>query len=240
MAGAPEGFLAEARRRAEPRCSGFRVGAVARDADGGCHLGFNLEFGGFGLTVHAEQCAAVAALEGGSLPIYGLWVDAAPCGHCRQFLLEFGDPVLRFGGRRRRLGELLPDPFGPAALTGKASPLASHRRVELPSSMDPEALSGWAAATSHHAYSGVPSGLAAELQDGTLVTAGVVESVAFNPSITPLASLLIQLRAASLHVQTVRTVFLCEGEGPIHDPTATRRILRALAPGCAWQHVAWP
>lgn len=236
--GPPRALIAEARRHARARSSGFRVGAVAQDGDGGCHLGFNMEFGSFGLTVHAEQCAAVAAMESSPAPLRELWVDAAPCGHCRQFLLEFGDPVLHFGGKTRSLAELLPDAFGPVDLTGKPSPLTERRRELSPPSMDLETVARWAAAASHHPYTGVPSGLAAQLDDGSIVSAGVVESVAFNPTVTPLASLFIQLISEPQGVRALTRVVLCEGESPVHDATTQRRVLRRFAPSCTWRSVS--
>ncbi|MEM6368105.1 MAG: hypothetical protein AAF851_07345 [Myxococcota bacterium] len=235
-AGSPKTLMLEARRRARPDRSGFRVGAVALDAQGDAHLGFNLEFGSLGSTVHAEQCALVSAYESGPTQIESLWVDAAPCGHCRQFILEFGDPWLHFEGRRTRASALLPQAFSPKALTGSPSPLAKARSEAPPPSLELEALAQWAAQTSHHPYTRVPSGLAAVLNDGTLMTARVLESVAFNPSVTPLASLLIQLAQLQVDLQTLRIVLLHEGPSPVHDPDLARWMLRRLAPGCAWRH----
>lgn len=104
--------------------SRFRVGAAAlAESDGGHRVvtGCNVENVSYGLGLCAE-CGVVSALHatgGGRLRAL-VCVDAAgstltPCGRCRQVLFEHGGPELlieRPGGPRR-LGELLPDAFGP-------------------------------------------------------------------------------------------------------------------------------
>jgi cytidine deaminase len=76
----------------------------------------------YGLGLCAE-CSVVCALHstgGGTLRAL-VCVDGAgtllmPCGRCRQVLYEHGgaDLLIDHPGGPRRLGDLLPDAFGPA------------------------------------------------------------------------------------------------------------------------------
>jgi cytidine deaminase len=73
-----------------PTLSGFCVGAVAQGLSGALYFGANLEFaaGPLSLTVHAEQSAVVNTIVREHAAPVRLAVSAAPCGYCRQFLLE--------------------------------------------------------------------------------------------------------------------------------------------------------
>ncbi|WP_406816893.1 cytidine deaminase [Mycobacterium sp. M23085] len=101
--------------------SRFRVGAAALVDDGRVIAGCNVENISYGLGLCAE-CAVVCALHstgGGRLLalacVDGLGAVLMPCGRCRQVLLEHGGPELLIDhpGGPRRLGDLLPDAFGP-------------------------------------------------------------------------------------------------------------------------------
>lgn len=101
--------------------SRFRVGAAALVDDGRVVAGCNVENISYGLGLCAE-CAVVCALHstGGGRLIALACVDqrgsaVMPCGRCRQVLLEHGGPELLIDhpGGPRRLGDLLPDAFGP-------------------------------------------------------------------------------------------------------------------------------
>jgi cytidine deaminase len=107
--------------------SRFRVGAALEADDGRIFVGANVENASFGLTTCAERVALGAAVVAGARRFRRLVVAtegrtaAAPCGACRQALAEFGlDTVVEAVGaaerRRWRLGDLLPDHFGPADL----------------------------------------------------------------------------------------------------------------------------
>ena len=104
--------------------SEFQVGAAALVDDGRIVVGCNVENVSYGLGLCAE-CAVVCALIsgcGGRLLALAV-VDATgtalmPCGRCRQLLLEHGGQELLIDhpGGARRLGDLLPEAFGPADL----------------------------------------------------------------------------------------------------------------------------
>ena len=101
--------------------SKFPVGAAALVDDGRIITGCNVENVSYGLGLCAE-CAVVCALysTGGGRLRALVCVDGGgallmPCGRCRQVLLEHGGPDLLIDhpAAPRRLGELLPDAFGP-------------------------------------------------------------------------------------------------------------------------------
>lgn len=102
--------------------SRFPVGAAALVDDGRVVTGCNVENISYGLGLCAE-CGVVSALHasgGGRLTalacVDGLGTPLTPCGRCRQVLLEHGGPglLIDHAAGPRRLGELLPDAFGPA------------------------------------------------------------------------------------------------------------------------------
>lgn len=87
----------EARARAYAPYSNFRVGAAVETADGTIVTGCNVENASYGLTVCAERVALARAVAEGHRTIRAIAVTggdgvaAAPCGACRQFIVEF-DP----------------------------------------------------------------------------------------------------------------------------------------------------
>jgi cytidine deaminase len=116
---------------------------AAVEADGAVFGGSNIEVANYSLTKHAEETAILAAIAGGMTPRDGwlkvLYVVGAPCGSCRQFIYEFGGPdviilvddidqvtlkstsLSALGAdlpapRAWRLGDLLPEAFGPSDL----------------------------------------------------------------------------------------------------------------------------
>ena len=106
--------------------SGFLVGAALLNEDGRIRGGANIENASYPMSVCAERNAVAAMVMGGRRRIVavGVATDAEtptpPCGGCRQVLWEFGDAetvVVAEGAdgvrRRWRLGDLLPDAFGP-------------------------------------------------------------------------------------------------------------------------------
>ena len=104
--------------------SHFPVGAAALVDDGRVITGCNVENVSYGLGLCAE-CGVVCALHstGGGRLIALACVDGSgsplmPCGRCRQVLLEHGGPDLLIDhpDAPRRLGDLLPEAFGPEDL----------------------------------------------------------------------------------------------------------------------------
>ena len=76
--------------------SRFRVGAALRGVSGRVYLGTNVENVSFGLAICVERSAVVQAVSAGEQEFTAIAVCAdgpaptAPCGACRQVLLEFG------------------------------------------------------------------------------------------------------------------------------------------------------
>jgi cytidine deaminase len=112
-----------ARRRAQARFSGFRVGAALEAADGTIITGCNIENATYGLTMCAERVAMFKALSEGYTKFRRVAVVAdtdaptPPCGSCRQILWEFGGDLdvllanLKRQTGKYRLADLLPLPF---------------------------------------------------------------------------------------------------------------------------------
>lgn len=105
--------------RAYAPYSHVHVGAAGLTADGRTVVGCNVENASYGLTLCAE-CGLVSALHsggGGTLVAVSIRTregrPLAPCGRCRQLLLEVGGPGLLVdaGGDPTELGRLLPSPF---------------------------------------------------------------------------------------------------------------------------------
>ena len=99
--------------------SRLRVGAAGLAPDGTIVTGCNVENASFGLTLCAE-CGLVSALHAAGLDqlvavsvVGGDGAPMAPCGRCRQLLLEAGGPglLLDGDGGPQRLGDLLPGAF---------------------------------------------------------------------------------------------------------------------------------
>lgn len=114
------------RARSYSPYSRFRVGAALRAVDGTVFLGTNVENASFGLSICAERSAVVAAVSAGIREFTAIAVCAdgpaptAPCGACRQVLLEFGPqmPVILAGENgldgevlELTVGDLLPHAF---------------------------------------------------------------------------------------------------------------------------------
>ncbi len=113
-----------ARGRAYAPYSRFAVGAALAAEGRAIFTGCNIENGSFGLTVCAERVALGNAYQAGRRLFRQLAVVAdcspppRPCGACLQVIHELaGDIEVIMGNlhgevERRRLSELLPEPFG--------------------------------------------------------------------------------------------------------------------------------
>jgi len=116
----------EARLNSHSPYSGFRVGAALRARNGKIFTGTNVENASFGLSNCAERTAVFSAVAAGVKEFEAIAVVAdgmeptAPCGACRQVLVEFGldlEVILAgengVGGpvRTTTVGTLVPDAF---------------------------------------------------------------------------------------------------------------------------------
>ena len=121
----------EARTHAYAPYSRFTVGAALLTKDGKVYCGANIENAAFGPTNCAERTAFFKAVSEGERSLRRIAIVAgpegeklihtAPCGVCRQVMMEFCDPdafrILLATGpddyRTYTLRQLLPEGFGP-------------------------------------------------------------------------------------------------------------------------------
>lgn len=120
------------REQAYTPYSGFRVGAALLSKSGKVYLGCNIENASYGPTNCAERTAFFKAVSEGEREFEAIAIVGgpgesrtgemcAPCGVCRQVMMEFCHPsefriILENGGGEVRtflLEELLPFGFGP-------------------------------------------------------------------------------------------------------------------------------
>lgn len=90
----------EAKKRAKPTYSGFHVGAALLTNDDKVYIGGNIESSSYGLTICAERTAVFTAIIDNAENFKAIAIagDAkgitAPCGACRQVLLDQCGPEL--------------------------------------------------------------------------------------------------------------------------------------------------
>ncbi|MGQ9582724.1 MAG: cytidine deaminase [Thermoplasmatota archaeon] len=120
-------LMAAARRAASSAhspYSGVRVGAAVLTGRDRVFTGCNVENASYGLTVCAERVAIQCAVAAGEREVLAVAVSSpdakgiAPCGACRQVMVEFAGPeglvVVMEGERGLRavpLDRLLPEAF---------------------------------------------------------------------------------------------------------------------------------
>ncbi|NYT01178.1 MAG: coenzyme F420-0:L-glutamate ligase [Methanosarcinales archaeon] len=112
--------------------SGFSVGAALLAESGQVYAAGNVENASSGADICAERAALSRALAAGETGFRALAVVAdtrepiAPCGICRQNLIEFGEGIeivmanTRGGACVATVGELLPHPFTVASMKARA------------------------------------------------------------------------------------------------------------------------
>ncbi|QUM80592.1 cytidine deaminase [Moritella sp. 5] len=206
--------------------SEFNVGAIARAGSGNLYFGANYEFSNQALfnSVHAEQAAINNVFSHHETEILDITITASPCGHCRQFMNELScanELIVNLeASGSKPLSALLPDSFGPSDL-GVTSPLLTAEAVSLTLSSDSaSAISGHnstltevalqAVNTSYAPYSHCHAGIALRTTSGTVITGRYIENAAFNPSLSPLQSVLINLNLAGFELADIEAMILVE------------------------------
>jgi len=234
--------------------SDFQVGAVAKARmsdkanEIAFFLGANIEFPAQALTqtIHAEQSAVINAWLQGARQIETIAVTAAPCGYCRQFLYELDGgqnlKILIFKqiGEKttpHNLPDYLPEAFGPQELgqaTGlMASPAQLADLTLQPSPNDSFVLKALAAANKSYApYSQNHAGCAIEASNGKIYAGRYVENAAFNPSLSPLHTVIIQMNMDNFDSDNkITRAVLVEKSTSISQLAVSELLLQTVAPG---------
>jgi len=200
-----------------PPISNFKVSSAALGASGAIYVGVNVEFAGLPLpcSLHAEQFLILNALQHGETHLERLYISHLPCGHCRQFMCELQKSekmeihIVNMEGSFS-LPELLPHRFTPRDLLGDAAyfllqdhhnglALSAESQVALEvvgvtNSLKIKEMAAKALAeanSSYAQYSKCPSGVCISDSEGNLYSGGVVESAAYNPTVSPLHAALV-------------------------------------------------
>jgi cytidine deaminase len=229
------GLLPWAVAYADPPISGFRVGAIACGASGALYAGANLEFAGMPLSasVHAEQAAVVNAWMHGEREIRAIAATETPCGHCRQFLVELGDPqrlaISLPAHHSVTLADLLPHSFGPRDLgiAQRGMLDAWEPALEAPIAAGDElghAALG-AARASYAPYSRAYAGVALQTTNGIVVTGRYAESAAHNPSLPALQVALSELRLRGLDRSQIDLAVMIEAGAASSQRSAAEALL---------------
>ena len=111
------------RAKAYAPYSNFSVGAALLTSDGEVFDGVNVENASYGLTICAERSAVVNAVTAGKNNFQAIAIACgdgdfcAPCGACRQVLIEFSSnmDVIMVNSqgetKTQSIADLLPDDF---------------------------------------------------------------------------------------------------------------------------------
>jgi len=222
--------------------SAFQVGASGLCDNGDILLGVNMEFNRLPMfySIHGEQFLITLAHSLNRRLIH-IGIVASPCGHCRQFMKEIfikeKELKISFNFETFSLSQLLPFGFGPTDLMGENVPHSLLGNIELKFSFLEKSLESFRLNSDFNAeideplmkaalascnksyciYSGLPSGVAALTKTGIIYSGSYIESVAYNPSISPLHSLAISLWANGENFNEVVKVILVEKEFDLHN-----------------------
>jgi cytidine deaminase len=200
----------------------------------------NLEIPGhsLGFSVHGEQAALSNAYMQAEPGVAAIAVTAAPCGHCRQFMNEMSTTgefeILVENKAPSKLSSLLPMAFGPGDLGLKEGGFPVRKiGLELPQQVSDDKLASAAldaAAHSYAPYSESPSGLAIGTKLGGVYKGSYIENAAFNPSLSPLQTALVQLIMAGEDYSAITRVVLVEIEDrKISQASVTKAVLGTIA-----------
>lgn len=233
-------LLALARTYSRAPISNYHVGAVARGLSGSLYFGMNLEIPGhsLGFSVHGEQSALSNAYMHGETEVAAIAVTAAPCGHCRQFMNEMsptgGIEILVEAKAPMKLSSLLPMAFGPRDLgfQNGAFPVR-ETKLSLAGKGDDDLIVAALEAAEHSyaPYSGALSGVAIRTKSGRVYKGAYLENAAFNPSLSPLQTAIVQLILAGENYDRISRVTLVElRDAKISQASVTRAVLSTIAP----------
>lgn len=171
--------------------SHYQVGACVLGKSGNVYLGANCEFKNtLPNTIHGEQCAIHNASVHNEKGLESIAINASPCGQCRQFMVELGDPKefdVMFCDNDNismfSLETLIPNNFGPENLnlSGRllTTPALNLIPTENMNQLDKVAFD--MAVNSYVPYTKRACGIALKIGD-TIVPGKTLENAAYNPS----------------------------------------------------------
>ncbi len=222
----------------------FFVGAVAKGRSGDLYLGSSQDIGPGPLhqSIHAEQAAVSVALSHGETQIDVLYINALPCGHCRQFLYELENRqrlLIEVPGEiSKRLVDLLPDAYDPSVL-GVCGNLLNHGRVTLTyqakTPLEQAALE--AAQGAYSPYYQAYAGVALQLRSGDIMAGSYISNVAHNPSLPPLQAALVNLVAGGFTYQDIERALLFQSAAVVDHVMTTKLTLNTVAPQVSLQEM---
>ena len=220
--------------------SGYPVGACVLGISGKVYLGANFEFfAPLSNTIHGEQCAIMNAAVNNEKEVRKLAVNAAPCGVCRQYLVEVGLPYnldIIFCSNNgdfisQKLSDLIPESFGPINLGVKSD--VFNNKV-----LDPKG--GTLAYTdikynnntyntgnqfalnmccqSYAPYSLKRVGVCLEFEKNDFVNGQSIENAAFNPTVTAIRGAFALAELKGKNFKNLSKVYLCEQSSDIKCP----------------------
>ena len=150
-------LIEQVKKFALPPVSKFYVGSLAIGKSGRLYPGVNVEFQGadYAASIHGEQFLHSLVRHHNKDSIATLIVSAEPCGHCRQFMLEGGNPELPIIHQVQSLNkdesnliqkpkwnsttlkELLPNPFTLAKDTSNMFSSPLHKLAAIKEKLNP-------------------------------------------------------------------------------------------------------
>ena len=220
--------------------SNYKVGAVCKGGSGNLYFGSNIEIlnESLSFTLHAEQAAIINAWNNGETQIRYINVGGSPCGHCLQFLNELNNAdslvIVNPKGQNFRIKDLLTLAFGPKNLGVKAGLLSNQNNdLELDNDSQDKLINQalLAAKNSYAPYSKSYSGIALITKDSRVFYGSYAENAAFNPSVSPVESVLSSLNLSKVPFdQIVRAVLVEIKSSKVSQKNTFQSILKRVAP----------
>jgi len=243
-----------------PPISNFHVSCAALGSSGRVYIGVNIEFRELPLpsALHAEQFLVMNAFQHQEEALEILYISHVPCGHCRQFMCELHRSehmtILINGieGERFTLPQLLPLRFTPRDLIGDEARFLFQPRdneLRLPKEVEESLREGGEtleaamaeralkeANASYAPYSNCPSGLCLSDASGNLYGGCLVESAAYNPTVSPLHSALVNGLVNGLGGwEAITQVTLVEAkDAAVKHEHVIRECLKFICPGAKY------
>lgn len=217
--------------------SSYQVPIVGLEKESGdLIIGWNVEFlaANLSVTIHAEQFLFSRSYQRGTTISEFALAEPMPCGHCRQFIWEFAGAdkitVTNMKGYSLKMKDILPLGFGPSEL-GRKGITRFRKNFDLEHETDELATAALDAANRSYApYTETASGIALKTKDNAIFTGSYVENVAFNPSLSPMQSAIIELLANSRRFDEIVDAALVQSKGSIDQRAEASILLSIMAP----------